>query len=173
MKACAHCGGSVLQARGDRAGNKWWACLRCKASGPWAKSEAERDRLWNTRSPVEDARGELVEALQPFAEACERCGDAEGRIYMVACQLDTNQLRAAKKAFVALSKSLPSPRGWQDELVERAQWEAFEKMMAALNGIEDGLTADQMRRRLYGEIHALRPTKAESLPSLLESEADG
>lgn len=66
-------------------------------------------------------------------------------------------------------KSAPPPLAGDERL---AEWRAFEKMMSALNGIEDGLSADQMRRRLYGEIHALRPSTPRTLPTPPETPDD-
>jgi hypothetical protein len=86
LKACPFCGSPPQSRDGQIIAynmpyNSKWPDGRCRvhcsngflaggpctAEGPLGKSPEEAVRLWNTRSPVEDARGELVEALRPFA----------------------------------------------------------------------------------------------------------
>ena len=101
--------------------------------------------------PVEQARLlEAIKALNPHQVS----GTAAEFVYLRCPAEILPTLRRAIEDEQGNIATPPPPA--PDE--QRAEWRAFDKMMAALNGIEDGLSADEMRRRLYGEIHALRPS---------------
>lgn len=46
-----------------------------------------------------------------------------------------------------------------------AQWRAFDQVLSMLNGLHvDGLTADEMRRKIYGEVISMRPIRTAQSP---------
>lgn len=109
LKACPFCGEAArpiayrLPYHSKYPGDWWQAhCSNgflgrgpCTAKGPVAETAEKAIALWNTRSPVcEDARGELVEALEAMLEM-------HGS--------DQEEAAARNKARAALAKSLPSP----------------------------------------------------------------
>lgn len=110
LKACPGCRGTKIRDEYIRDGRRvFCACgWSVHAYAPDALKKA-RD-LWNTRSPVEDARGELVEALEVTRGTV---GDLRKGF---APDVDPARWVEQLQAYIdtALAKSLPSPRGWQD-----------------------------------------------------------
>lgn len=66
----------------------------------------------------------------------------------------------------------PSPPSLDVE--REAQWQMLDQVLSMLNGLDipENMTADQMRRKIYGEVHSMRPARPHPEPELPGEVAD-